>query len=121
MMPITVAPRSGHCVFLTASSAASSRRFPRCTPVSIPSVTTIALSTSMPIAMMSAPSEIRSISRPNWFMKKIVPSTVRNSTDPTVRPARHPIDTIRTITTMATDSARLIRKSLIDRFTTTCC
>ena len=120
-MPITVAPSSGHWVDVTASSAASRRRLPRITPVSMPSATTMALSTSMPIAMISAPREMRSISMANMSMKKTVPATVRKRALPTVSPARHPMKTQSTPTTIAIDRARLNRKELIASSTTMCC
>lgn len=90
MMPMTVAPSSGICVFDAASSAASRERRPRFMALCMPSATSIALSTSMPIAMINAPSEIRSISMENSFMNRSVPTTVNRSVVPTSTAAANP-------------------------------
>ena len=56
---MTVAPSKGHMVCATMALAASSLLRPRFMPINTPSVITMALSTSMPSAMINAPSEIR--------------------------------------------------------------
>ena len=81
----------------------------------------MALSTSMPMAMISAPSEIRSISMFNSPMNSRVPSTVSSRVLPTTTPMRQPMARHSTPITMATDMARLSRKSLMASLTTWCC
>ncbi len=121
MMPITVAPKSGIWVRFATSSHASRDGFPRRMAICMPSATTIALSTNIPIAMIRAPSEIRSISIEKIAMKKSVPTTVKSKVPPTTMAARHPMNSANTATTMLTDIARFTKKSLDDSSTTTCC
>ena len=121
MIPITVAPSSGMDVELSVSAAAFIALFPRAMPITIPSVITMALSTSIPIAMIRAPRLIRSIAIPKTDMKNSVTNTVSPSVVPTTRPARQPIVIISAPTTMATDIARLRRKLETASSTTTCC
>ena len=59
VIAMMVAPSKGHFVCLTTELAACNLVMPRCKPMSMPSVTTMALSTSIPSAMMSPPREIR--------------------------------------------------------------
>ena len=59
VMAMAVAPSSGSWACAVTSRAASSLSCPARIRTIIPSVMTIALSTSMPSAMISAPSEIR--------------------------------------------------------------
>ena len=121
MIPITVAPKSGICVLLAASSAASRLSLPRRIAICIPSATTMALSTNIPIAIINAPREIRSISMEKIAIKNNVPTTVKSSVTPTTTAARHPMNSARTITTIVTDIARLIRNAFDASSTTTCC
>ena len=121
MMPMTVAPSSGTCVFFVASSAAAEPRLPCNIETCIPSATTMALSTSIPMAMISAPSEMRSISIEKIAMKNTVPITVSSSVAPTTTAARQPIASASTTTTMATEVARFSRKAFDASSTTTCC
>ncbi len=85
-----VAPSSGQAVCCTVSTAARTLSTPCCSFTSIPSTTTMALSTSIPSAMISAPREMRSSITPMRPMK-------RSSTT----------------TTMATACSRLTRKLLM--------
>ena len=55
---MAVAPSSGHCDCLTTSIAAFVRLSPFSAATSTASVMTMALSTSIPSAMMNAPSEV---------------------------------------------------------------
>ncbi len=64
MMATTVAPSSGVDVWPVTSRAASSASIPPLIRTNMPSMITIALSTSMPSAMISAPSEMRSRATP---------------------------------------------------------
>ena len=121
MMPMMVAPNRGICVLPAASSAASREDLPRPIAIFMPSATTMALSTNIPIAMISAPNEIRSISMEKIDINSTVPTTVSSSVAPTTTDARAPMKTPRTSTTMPTDIARLIKNPLEDSSTTTCC
>ena len=121
MIPITVAPSKGMDVEVSVSAAASSALLPRAIPITMPSVMTMALSTSIPMAMISAPRLIRSICMPKIDMKNRVENTVRLKVRPTTSPARHPMVSIRAATTMATDCPRLTRKLDTASSTTTCC
>ncbi len=76
----------------------------------MPSVTTMALSTSMPSAMISAPSEMRCIAMPAPYIAISVPATVSTSTAPMISPLRRPMKSSSTTTTMATAPARLATK-----------
>ena len=87
----------------------------------MPSQTTTALSTSMPMAMISAPREIRSSSMPASHITSSVPSTVRNSTAPMITPARRPMAMHSTPTTMATERNTLRAKLFTDSSTMRCC
>ena len=91
-MPMAVAPKSGHWFSATASRTTSSLSSPRSMPTLMPSMTMIALSVSMHSAMMSAPSEMRSIKRsPFMYMTRNVAMIVRNSTMPMISPVLRPI------------------------------
>ena len=109
-MPTAVPPSSGHIVARTTALAAVSAGSPFCIRTRMPSVTTMALSTSMPSAMMSAPSEMRCIAMPACHIAISVPATVSTSTMPMIRPLRSPMKISRTTTTMATAPARLATK-----------
>src|SRR5215468_5043257 len=91
MTPMAVAPKSGHWFCATVSRTASSLSPPDSMPTLIPSMTMMALSVSMHRAMMSAPSEMRSISRsPFMYMTRNVAMIVRNSTMPMMKPVLRP-------------------------------
>ncbi|CAI8370041.1 MAG: Uncharacterised protein [Halieaceae bacterium] len=89
--------------------------------VIMPSVTTMALSTSMPIAIIMAPSEIRCSSIPAAAITPTVPVTVSNSTAPTITPARQPINRHSAAMTVVMEAVRFSRNSPIDRSTRRCC
>ncbi len=105
-----VAPSNGHMVCLTIALAASSLVWPRCRPIKMPSVMTIALSTSMPRAMISAPSEMRWSSMSFCSIRMNVPLQVRNSTIPISTPLLMPMKNNSTTMTMATAAIRFFRK-----------
>ena len=109
-----VAPRSGHAVCLTTSSAALRLSMPCWKRINMPSTTTIALSTSMPSAIISAPSEIRSSSTPAMLIKMKLPQIVRNSTKPIRSPLRNPMKKSRTTMTIATAWSRLTTNPCIE-------
>ena len=116
---MAVAPNSGKAVCPITSLAASRGSFPTCMRTRIPSVTTIALSTSMPRAMIRPPKEIRSRMIPFIPMMMKDPMIVVTSTPPMISPLRRPMKMRRTTITMATASIRLRIKPLIEA-TTAC-
>src|SRR5262249_32761991 len=114
MTPMAVAPNSGHWFSATTSRTTSSLFLPASIPTLIPSMTMMALSVSMHRAMMSAPNEMRSISRsPLVYMTKNVAMIVRNSTAPMINPVLRPIANRSTTMTMVTALARLSMNSLV--------
>ena len=109
-MAITVAPSRGIAVCLTTSMAACLASSPFCRRTSTPSTTTMALSTSMPRAMIRAPSEMRSRATPMGARKMKLPAMVNSNTKPISRPLRSPMNNSSTTMTMATACIRLTRK-----------
>ena len=107
---ITVAPRSGHCDCFTTLIAAWVRLSPFSAAMSTASVMTMALSTSIPSAMMNAPSEMRSKMRPISFITATVAKTVRSRIAPMRTPLRIPMVKRRTAITITTDSTRFTTK-----------
>ena len=83
---------------------------PRWNRISMPSTITIALSTSMPSAMISAPSDIRSRLTLAMLMKMKLPQIVRKRMNPISRPLRSPMKNSSTTITMATACKRLTTK-----------
>ena len=118
---ITVAPSSGIMFWLTTSEAALIRSIPRSIRTCMPSMMTIALSTSMPSAMISAPREIRSRMTPCICMKMKVPKIVRNRIPPMMAPLLIPMKIISTTNTIATASSRFTMKPLIEAVTASDC
>ena len=112
-MATTVAPSSGHAVCDTTSDAACLGSVPRCILISIPSTTTMALSTNIPSAMMSAPSETRSSARPFVPMRTNVPAMVSNRMNPMSKPLRSPMKINNTTMTIATAWMRLTMNPLM--------
>ena len=115
--PMMVAASSGKRVLATAETADSLGVSPCLMRVIMPSVTTMALSTSIPIAIIMAPSEIRCSSIPRAAMMPIVPVTVSISTAPTMTPARQPMNRHSAMMTVVIDAMRLTRNWLIARST----
>ena len=105
----------------TTSEAALMRSIPFSIRTCIPSTTTIALSTSIPRAMISAPREIRSRITPCSCMKTKVPKIVRKRIPPMIAPLRIPMKIIRTTNTIATASSRLTMKPPIAAVTASDC
>ena len=106
---MTVAARRGKRVVATAAMADSRGLRPCLIRVIIPSVTTIALSTSIPIAIIIAPSEIRCSSIPVAAITPMVPVTVSNNTAPTITPARQPINRHSAAMTVVMEAVRFSR------------
>ncbi len=77
------------------------------------SVTTIALSTSIPIAIIKPASDVRFNPSPIVSITTNVPPIVNISDEPIIMPALNLIATIIMAITIATESARLIRKSFV--------
>ena len=76
----------------------------------MPSVTTMALSTSMPSAMINAPREMRCIAMPSRYIAISVPATVSSRMLPTMRPLRRPMKITSTMTTMTRAATRFATK-----------
>ncbi len=112
--PTTVPPSSGHLVWFTMATEALAGDSPRCTLTSVPSTTTMALSTSIPSAMISAPSEIRCMSSPYNNMPNSVPAMVTNRMPPIRMPDRSPMNTSKVPTTITSASTTFITKELTD-------
>src|SRR5262249_21741122 len=116
--PMAVAPNRGHWFSATTSRTTSNLSSPPSMRTFTPSMTMMALSVSMHRAMMSAPREIRSMSRsPFMYMTRNVATIVRNSTSPMMTPVLRPIVSSSTTTTMVTALARLNMKSLVASLT----
>ena len=90
-MATDVAPRRGQAVWETVSIAASRRFMPALTRTRMPSVTTMALSTSIPRARIRAPREMfwRVMSMAPMKMK--VPKMVRSRAAPMSAPLDSPV------------------------------
>ena len=108
-MPIIVAPSKANWVLFTEFDAASAGVSPLLTPMTMPSATTIPLSTNMPIAIIRAPNDIRCSSIPIMDIMHMVPSTVSSKAAPTTAPALHPIKRQSAAITEITDNAKLLR------------
>ena len=122
MQATTVAPKSGMAAFEAASIAAFLRSMPCCTRTMMPSATTMALSTIMPMAIISAPSDTRCKSIPPMVITMKVPKMGKMSpVMPMIMPTRSPMDNASTTSTMATASIRLIIKSLMESATRSDC
>ncbi len=91
IIPTKVPPKSGHLVPSTISLTISIFLRPLCIPTKIPSVTTIALSTIIPNAMMSAPSEMRCIGIPPISIVASVAPMVSNKIAPIISADCKPI------------------------------
>ena len=121
MMAMMVAPSKGMADCLTTSMAASRAFFFFCKPTRMPSTTTMALSTSMPRAMMRAPSEMRSRATPMRSRNRKDPRMVMVSTAPMSKPLRAPMKKSNTTMTMATASSKLTTKPLMAILTASDC
>ena len=85
---MTVAPNSGILACATTSFAAFNRFTPDWIFICMPSTTTIALSTSMPSAIINAPKEIRSSVISYIPITSNVPQIVTNKMAPIIKPDR---------------------------------
>ena len=120
-MPTRVPPNNGQSVALTTSLMACSRGSPCCSLTNTPSVTTMALSTSIPSAMMSAPSDMRCIAISSINIIISVPATVSSKTKPIIKPERSPIKNSSTKNTITTAAMRLSTKLSTEAFTDSDC
>ena len=76
------------------------------------STTTIALSTSIPIAIIKPANEVRLRPSPTRYITTNVAPIAKSSDEPTTTPSRQPITSITNTTTISSDSKRLTTKSL---------
>ena len=116
-----VAPSSGIAVCLTISIEPFLASMPFSRRTSTPSTTTMALSTSMPSAIISAPREIRSSATSIGDIKIKVPAIVTISTKPIRIPLRSPMKNSSTTITMATAWSRLTTNPLMATVTASDC
>ena len=107
---ITVAPSSGNAVFLPIRNRYVFGPSPRFLSTRIPSIITTALSTSIPIAMMNAPNEIRCNVVPITSRIGNDTATVSTSPKPMMTPLRNPIVKTSTRITIRTDSSKFSMK-----------
>ena len=112
-MAIKVAPSKLQRGAIAASIMARLRSTPRSMACWALSVTTMALSTSMPMAMMNPASEVRLSPSPRNCIRSSVPPMEKSSELPISTPARNPMTSMMMAMTMATDSARLIRNVVL--------
>ena len=113
----TVAPNNGMAVWPTMSLAAFMASMPCCMRIRMPSVTTMALSTSIPRAITSAPNEMRSRVMLPIFIKINVPKMVTAKIAPMIRPLRKPMETNSTSTTIAMEASRFCLKPSMAKVT----
>ena len=107
MIAIKVAPSKGIAVCRPIAVIASIRLLPAFRSTSIPSIITIALSTSIPIASTNDASETRCIVPSTKYRNRKEPNTVTTRLIPIITPLLNPIVIIRMTTTIMTDSIRL--------------
>ena len=110
---MNVAPSRPHCGPVAPSISACRRRAPRRIAFCALSVTTIALSTSIPIAMMNPASEVRFRPTPRNCMISSVPPMAKISELPINMPARRPMISMISTITIEIDSIRLTMKVLL--------
>ena len=121
MIAITVAPSRAQPGFAAASIAAWVRLMPCFRRTTIPSATTMALSTIIPSAITSAPRDTRCRSIFMAAMTMKVPRIVRISAPPMMTPIRQPMKIASTARTIRMASARLIMKALMAVVTRSLC
>ena len=109
-MAIKVAPRSGMAVLLPMEVIASMRGLPRFRSIRMPSIITMALSTSIPIARINAASDTRCMEPSIMPNNKNEPITVTIRLVPMITPLLKPMTSINIATTITTDSIRLMKK-----------
>ena len=112
-MAMNVAPSSPHCGPVAPFIRAFRRSVPRAMAIWALSVTTIALSTSIPMAMMNPASEVRFSPTPRKDMMSSVPPMEKTSDEPISRPARMPITNMMITITIKMDSIRLMMNPLL--------
>ena len=100
-IPTSVPPNKGQIdrliIFLTISSFLS----PRCVPTSMPSVTTMALSTNIPSAMINAPNEMRCMGMFNRYIVASVAAIVMIKVAPIIMDDFIPMKKNKVTSTMA--------------------
>ena len=118
MTAMMVAPSRGMAGTRADSIAARVRSMPFCRRTAMPSATTMALSTIMPRAMTSAPSDMRCKSISNMAMSMKLTRIVTMRAVPMITPMRSPMVKAMMTSTISTASAKLMRKSLTALLTT---
>ena len=108
-----VAPSKPHCGPVAPSIRAFRRFTPRAMAIWALSVTTMALSTSIPMAMMNPASEVRLSPTPKKDMMSSVPPIEKINEEPISNPARSPITSMMITITIRMDSIRLMINPLL--------
>ena len=103
-------PMLGAVAPLTTAVRIATPRFSSC---ELLSTTTIALSTSMPMAIINPANDVRLRLSPRASITSRVAPMLSMSELPTITPERQPMVMIIRSMTMANDSARFIKKSLV--------
>ena len=116
-IPIVVAPSKGQAVFFVIFTKAAGLGIPFFRSTRIPSVITIALSTSIPIATINEASETRGNVPCIMYSKSNEPNTTITRPAPMIYPLRNPMKSMTTKITITTDSIRFTMKTLIALFT----
>ena len=106
---MSVAPRSGIAVFLPIAVSASMRGFPLFRSTRMPSIMTMALSTSIPIARINAPKDTRCILPSAIPRSRKEPMTITMRDMPMIMPLLMPITSMSIAITITTDSMRLMK------------
>ena len=105
-MATAVAPSNGSAVFFAVFIKALFLSIPDFKSTKIPSATTMALSTNIPIARIIAANETRCRGRPMANITIKVPMMVKTKPLEISKPERSPIANISTTITIPTDTAR---------------
>ena len=110
---MNVAPSNPHCGPVAPSISAFLRSTPRAMAICALSVTTMALSTSIPMAMINPANEVRFSPTPKKDMISNVPPIEKISDEPISTPARKPITNMIITITIRIDSIRLMINPLL--------
>ena len=108
-MAIRVAPNRGIAVFLPIVVRASFRGLPILKSTNIPSIMTMALSTSIPIANMNVANDTRCIDPSNTPRNRNEPITIVRRLTPMITPLRNPIVSINMTKTIIMDSIKFTK------------
>ena len=112
-MAMNVAPSNPHWGLVAPSISAFRRSMPRAMAIWALSVTTMALSTSIPMAMINPAREVRFRPTPRNDIMSSVPPIENIREEPISTPARMPITSMMITITIRMDSIRLMMNPLL--------